>query len=1063
MKVSGLVDTGAARSMMRADIWKELVKKGVAESALSEGVPLCSLTGHVLPVRGVAKVSVFDRMCDFFVVNVLQHEMLLGTDFLSECDGVIEYNERMITLCGLRHPWVGVGGAVVAEVTGSMNVEFWKKECPEVFPVEGEKLRATGVVEMVIDTGTAHPINQRAYRIPLAKQAVVERELSAMLEEGIIEPSCSPWASPLTMVPKKDGSVRICGDYRKLNAVTRKDAYPLPRIQDIFDQLSGAKIFTTLDLKSGYWQVRMDEASKAKTAISTHRGLFQFTRMQFGLTNAPAVFQRMMNAILAEQLGRFCLIYLDDIVIYSSDEATHHENVKEVLSVLGRYGLTIKESKCHFGVEEVKLLGFVVCQDGLKADPEKVAAIRDMAAPTSKQEVRRLLGSANYYRQLMPNYADVVAPISALTRKHSAFIWSEECQKAWTELKQLLLDCVILQFPDPTKPYKLYTDASDYSMGAILVQEDENGIARPVHLISGRFTASQLNYPTVEKEAYALIYALVKLRPYLYGASVKIYTDHAPLRCLFTKEIKNTRIQRWAVLLAEYAAPILYMKGEDNTWADMLSRLRPKLEAVEPEEMLAFDVCVSEERVPFEYYGIDEVVTLEGQKEMPEYKLGVEGTDDYVIEGDLLYSLRAPLNKPEYPRLILPPVYRQSVIDRAHVDVGHMAQAKTLARVQEHFRWTGMAKDVWKCVSSCVACQVNRTKRDAPRPTAMPLPTAPGLFVAADMTGPFPMSEKGNRYLLSIIDHCTGWVEVKPLPDKSAKGIFDFVFGEYIPRFSAPEVFLTDNGAEFKNKLLLDGLKSAGVEVRHSTPYHPQSNGMIERYHRTIKDMIRKLVNNCAGEWEGALGDAILAHRTVCSVSTGFSPFYLTYGRNPNKPHLNLKRRVGGSVQSNLARQVEDLSLAWKEAVAHRNIARRYNKNRLEQKANAPELEIGDAVMLRVNERGPLERNYDPGFLVTRVAGAVITVVGANNARRTVNRSQVLKVLPDLNWTGVLPRAGRARRQAEQRHYTARNGGYNRVTPAIKRVLDDRGGRPVAARMGPTTRAQTRLANNGRE
>jgi hypothetical protein len=323
------------------------------------------------------------------------------------------------------------------------DVEFWRSKFPTVFPKQGDKLVATGVVEMVIETGTAHPINQRAYRIPLSKRAIVERELNTMLEEGIIEPSNSPWASPLTLVPKKDGSVRVCGDYRKLNAVTRKDAYPLPRIQDIFDQLGGAQIFTTIDLKSGYWQVPMEEHSKVKTAISTHMGLFQFTRMQFGLTNAPAVFQRMMNAILAKQLGKSCLIYLDDIVIYSPDERSHLKHVAEVLEVLSQHGLTIKESKCQFGVPEVKLLGFVVCKEGLKADPEKVAAITEMAPPATKKEVRRLLGSANYYRQLMPNYADVVAPMTALTSKYSKFVWSSECQLAYDELKQLLLDCVI--------------------------------------------------------------------------------------------------------------------------------------------------------------------------------------------------------------------------------------------------------------------------------------------------------------------------------------------------------------------------------------------------------------------------------------------------------------------------------------------------------------------------------------------------------------------------------------------------------------------------------------------
>lgn len=1051
--LSALVDTGAARSMIRTASWEKLIPTGAASKRLEPGIGLRSLSGHLLHTKGVSEIHIYDAPCKFHVVDDLQHDILLGSDALLRCGAEIVYKMKQVMLCGRVHGWYsGIMGAVVEDLG---KEDTWRELYPGVFPTPGEALRATDVVEMHIDTGTARPINQRPYRIPLAKRALLEAEVHSMLEEGIIEPSCSPWASPVTMVPKKDGSMRICGDYRKLNAVTHKDAYPMPRIQDIFDQLGGAQIFTTLDLKSGYWQVRVGESSKAKTAISTHLGLFQFTRMQFGLSNAPAVFQRMMNAILASQLGKYCLIYLDDIVIYSPDVVSHRAHVGDVLGVLQQHGLTIKPSKCEFGVSEVKLLGFVVGKEGLKADPEKVSAIRDMAAPTTKQEVRRVLGSANYYRQLMPNYADIVAPITALTGKHVKFVWTEICQKAWEELKELLLNCVVLQFPDPKKPYKLYTDASDYSMGAILVQEDANGIARPVHLISGRFNSAQLNYPTVEKEAYALIFALVKLRPYLYGADVKIYTDHAPLRCLFTKEMKNTRIQRWAILLAEYAAPILYMRGEDNTWADMLSRLRPTTEATEPEEMAACDICVSEEAIPFGYYKLVEEEMRAAQKEMPEWQKGENGTGEFVIMEDLLYTIRAPTGRATYPRLILPEAFRRATIHRAHLDVGHMAQAKTMARIQEHFKWAGMARDVWGYISTCATCQINRSKRDTPAPTAMPLPKAPGLMVAADLTGPFPVSGEGNRYLLSIIDHCTGWVEVKPLPNKSAQGIHKYLIHEYIPRYSAPEVFLTDNGAELKNQLVMGALRERGVKIRHTTPYHPQTNGMVERYHRTLKTILRKLVNSRANRWEEFLGDAILAYRTVCSGSTGFSPFYLTYGRHPNKPFLGIKRTKEDGEEFNLARQVEDLSLALKEAVENREFSRRYNHRRLDREANAPRLEVGDPVMVKVNERGPLDRQYDPGFLITRIQGPVITVVGPENVRKVVNRGQIMKVEPDVNWEGILPRLTRTQRRIAQHGYMEQDRNQQRVGRK-----QEQKNTTTPPRAGAVTRAQTRRAEH---
>ena len=1000
--------------MVRAEVWEKLKSRGRASCKLKPGLRLRSLSGHLIPSSGVAEIIIAGVMCDFYVVPELQHDLLIGTDVMEKCRAVISYDETSVTLNGREHRWIGRGVAY-ANVSGVVTEgDYWKERFPGVFPPIDAPLVAANVVEMKIDTGNARPINQRAYRMPLCKMKQVEEEIQTMLREDIIEPSCSPWASPVTLVPKKDGSVRICGDYRRLNEVTLKDAYPLPRIQDIFDQLSGAKVFTTIDLKSGYWQVRMSPDSKEKTAISTHRGLFQFKRMQFGLTNAPAVFQRMMNSVLAKYLGVSCLIYLDDVVIYSRNEETHRVHVEEVLAELEKHGLAVKESKCSFGLSEVKLLGFVVCAEGLKADPDKVAAIRDMAPPTDKKGVRRVLGSANYYHQLMVHYADVVAPLTNLTRKTVKFDWDEKCQEAWRKLKQLLLDCVVLKFPNPAKPYKLYTDASDYSLGAILVQADDNGVERPVHLISGRFSKAQLNYPTIEKEAYAVIYALIKLRPYLYGANFVIYTDHQPLKCLFTKEMKNSRIQRWSVLLSEFAAPIQYMRGCDNVWADMLSRLRPEKEAIEPEQMSTVLVAALEEEIPWVYYELDGTSISKLHAATPEYEDAEKGEKGFLLIDGVIYTMVPPSGKREYPRLWLPVGYRERVIKIAHKDVGHMAVAKTLQRVQEHFRWPGMAMDVVKFITKCGACAINKVKRDFPLPTEMPLPAAPGLIIAADLTGPFPESAEGNKYLLSIIDHCTGWVEVKPLPDKSAKSIYNYLVREYFPRYSAPEVFLTDNGLEFKNKLIIDHLEELGVEVRHSTPYHPQSNGMVERFHRTMKDMLKKMVNSRAGQWEHFLGDVLTAYRTTCSGSTGFTPFYLTYGRHPNRPHGNLLHRDLDDVKTSAGRRVDALAEALQEAVCNRKVSRQYNILRAVNRANAPNLKIGDAVLLRVNEPGPLDRRYDPGFIVTKVWGSVITCVGPDNVKRTVNRDQVKLTDPEVQWDEIKPRLTRAQRRREK-------------------------------------------------
>ena len=453
LNLTTLVDSGAARSMIRLSALHKLIRAGVTTGKLKQGVKLRSISGHAIPTLGVVEIKLFNIKCQFYVVEVLAHELLIGTDVMINCSAQINYTDKTVILAGKSHLWADVC-FLNDNISGiQLEVNYWRALLPTLFPNENDKLKSTNLVSMVINTGNAHPINQRPYRIPLAKRVLVEKELRGMLNNDIIEPSHSPWASPITIVPKKDGSFRLCGDYRKLNNATIKDAYPLPRIQDIFDQLAGAKVFTTLDLKSGYWQVMIEEGSREKTAINTHMGLFQFKRMQFGLTNAPAVFQRMMNIMFANLIGKCCLVYLDDIIIYSPDEKAHLRDVKEVLEILKINNMTLKEKKCEFSLKEVKLLGFMVSSKGLSPDPDKVAAIRDMAAPTNRKEIKRLLGSTNYYRQLMPNYAEVVAPMTALTSPKVKFVWSLACQKAWEEVKLLILNCVLLKSPSSLSPW----------------------------------------------------------------------------------------------------------------------------------------------------------------------------------------------------------------------------------------------------------------------------------------------------------------------------------------------------------------------------------------------------------------------------------------------------------------------------------------------------------------------------------------------------------------------------------------------------------------------------------
>jgi IS1 family transposase len=524
-----------------------------------------------------------------------------------------------------------------------------------------------------------------------------------MLAEGVIRPSSSNYASPVTLVPKKDGSTLFCVDYRRLNDITIKDQYPLPLIQDIFDHLGGSTIFSTIDLKSGYWQIPVAEEHIHKTAFRCHRGLFEFTKMPFGLANAPAIFQRVMDKVLASYIGKFALVYLDDIVIYSRNKDEHLDHIQAVFDKIYEAGLRLKPQKCVFGLKEVKLLGYVVSGDGIRADEAKSQAIADLKPPTTIKGVRSFLGMTGYYRQCMPDYARVAEPLLELTRnnnnKNSRFKWGEAQDKSFQKLKDLLTSSHVMAAPDTQRPYKLYTDACNYAVGAILVQEDKEGIERVVQYVSHSLSSTQRRWAVIEKEAYAVVYALKKLRAYLYESDFVVYTDHRPLKCLFTKDMNNTKIQRWAVLLAEYGARIEYRKGKHNIRAGMLSRIDSSGEvAVIDTGEWVNPALIPDQRpediLPLLHDGLDlHVIAQEQEVEFPtQWQRGQDEEDEsYTLINGVLYSIEPPSHlDPAYPRLVLPKAHQSAVIDRAHREVGHMATWKTLRRITEAYVWPGM-------------------------------------------------------------------------------------------------------------------------------------------------------------------------------------------------------------------------------------------------------------------------------------------------------------------------------------------------------------------------------------
>ena len=441
-----------------------------------------------------------------------------------------------------------------------------------IFSKHETDLGTCNIMEASFDTGDALPIKSKNYRLPYSMWPFLEKHLQDLTEAGIIEPSQSPWSSPILFVPRKDnGPPRMCVDFRKLNKVLVKNSYPLPNIQDILATLHGSSVFSTIDAAKGFYQLKVKDSDRHKLAFTCQFGLYQFLKMPFGISTAPSIFQELMAKILAG--SKHAKAFIDDVLIFSKTPDEHLIHLEDVFQRLSEAGIKLKMSKCKFFQSQIKFLGHVISSEGIAPDPEKISAIKNLKAPQTVKEVRSFIGMASYYRSFIENFSLLVKPISELTKKHSKFTWDDEKEKSFQILKDKLCSAPVLAHPNLNHPYKLYTDASDYAIGGILTQEID-GKERPIQYISRQLGGSELKWATIEKEAFAIIFSLNKLRQYLLGSKFTIYTDHKPLRSLFTSQVQNLRVQRWAVILSEFTCDIEYKTGKTNVQADLLSRIR---------------------------------------------------------------------------------------------------------------------------------------------------------------------------------------------------------------------------------------------------------------------------------------------------------------------------------------------------------------------------------------------------------------------------------------------------------------------------------------------------------
>ncbi|XP_047997557.1 uncharacterized protein LOC125235150 [Leguminivora glycinivorella] len=606
----------------------------------------------------------------------------------------------------------------------------------------------TTMAEHAIETGNLGPISIPPYRLSPPRQKLLKEELQKMLEEKVIEPCYSAWAAPVVMVPKKDGSTRVCVDYRRLNAITVPDTYPIPRIDDLLHAAKPTAYMTTLDLRAGYWQVKVRDEDQDKTAFITPFGIYRFKRMPFGLRNAPATFQRLIDRVRVSLQTIKMLAYLDDLIIFSETFASHLTDLDQVFKRFKEINLTVNLDKCSFCCTTVKYLGHYITPEGLQVDPQKVAAITQMPAPGNLQQLLSFLQTCSWYRRFIPNFAKISEPLTRLTKKDQPWQWDTEQEEAFCKLKTCLTTAPVLKQADETKPYIIKADASSYALGAVLVQ-GEGQDEHPVEYASRLLIPAEKNYTTTEREALAVVWAIRKFRGYIEGLPVTIYTDHQALKWLMSLKSPTGRLARWALQIQAYDVTIKYLPGRTNVTADTLSRPFCHQENAGKCEICTVTVTDVLTRSPAE-------IRCDQLKDELVAKIvhALEGTDcenatywsnkGYLVNKGLLYRYN-PSEECEEAQLVVPQHEYANVLATYHDHplAGHYGIEKTYQRIARRYYWKGMRKYIESYVKNCLPCQ--RYKPTNLKPAGLLQTTALNQrfeVVAFDLFGPLPVTKK---------------------------------------------------------------------------------------------------------------------------------------------------------------------------------------------------------------------------------------------------------------------------------------------------------------------------------
>uniref|UniRef100_A0A453NRI9 Reverse transcriptase n=1 Tax=Aegilops tauschii subsp. strangulata TaxID=200361 RepID=A0A453NRI9_AEGTS len=708
----------------------------------------------------------------------------------------------------------------------------------------------------------ATPPHVRPYRVPQHQKQEMEDQIRKLLAAHLIRHSQSPYAAPVLLVKKKDSSMRLCTDFRKLNSITVKNKFPIPVIEDLLDELHGAKYFSKIDLRSGYHQIRMYPEDIQKTAFRTYLGHFEYLVMPFGLSNAPGTFQALMNSIFGPYLRKFVLVFFDDILIYSKSLQEHKEHLQIVLQLLKEHQLFAKMSKCVFAVQQVEYLGHIISEKGVATDPKKILAIAEWPTPDSVTKLRSFLGLAGYYRRFIKGYGMICRPLHDLLKK-GQFLWKQEHDQAFAQLQKALTTAPILALPNFSLPFVLETDASGKGIGAVLMQQ-----GRPIAYYSSSLCPRNAAPSTYEKEALAILEALKKWRHYLLGNELIIKTDQQSLKFITDQKITEGVQHKLMMKLLEFNFKIQYKKGSENRVADALSRLLPScfaMSAVTP--VWAEDLISSYQNDPVSQQLMEQLLLKQPSADS-EYTIHA-GIIRY--KGKILVGNNAAL--------------RTKLIQALHSSPvgGHSGVRATYQRIKNIFHWPGLKQEVEKFTAACPICQRAKHEHCLQPGLLDPLPVADMAWqhVTMDFIEGLPNSQ-GKEVIMVVVDRFTKYAHFIPLAHPYSVLTVAQAFVDQIIRLHGPpKLIISDRDRIFTSKLWRDIFQALKVELRYSTAYHPQTDGQTERVNQCLETYLRCMTTNEPKKWMSWVPLAEYWYNSTYHTALKMSPFQALYGFPP--------------------------------------------------------------------------------------------------------------------------------------------------------------------------------------